>query len=324
MDPYIRFAELIDTTFHCSMGEQTENRAFVRIFKRLMSLPEVSLALRLTDSYITPAELAEHTDLPLDFVAPTLQSLAARGFIFEYILEGNKYYKLMEYTPGIFEALTSDIVDEEIASYISDYIQEIEDYNAQNSRHVIASGFKIKTETYSSTMEEILLFLDKTSIYAVTDCLCRIVNKAKGRYCGHPIKDMCIQTGSYAEYFINNGHSRRATKEEVIQIFQKAEAAGLYHEIYPIDYENGCAFICNCCKCGCLVLRASGREQQIPYSSDTRQIDPSLCRACGRCAEECPEAAISLDPSTGKYSIDPDLCFSCGLCELYCQANAIS
>ncbi len=324
MDPYIQFADLIDKVFHISAGPQTKDGAVVKILRHLLIPEEIALALYLTDSYQSPENVSVKSGCSPDYAADTLRDLARRGIIFEYFFDDKPYYKLMAFTPGIFEAISSEYLDEEISGYIMDFIQEIETYNKKSSKKIISSGFKIKTETYRSTLEEIDLFLDKTDIYAVTDCLCRQVKKYKGHACGHPIHDMCIQTGVYAEYFIKNGHSRRVTREEVNQIFRTAEKAGLYHEIYPIDYENGCAFICNCCKCGCLVLRASGRERLIPYIENTVSIDPSLCQRCGACIQECPEYAIYEDPDTGEYRIDNDLCFDCGLCLIVCQSGAIS
>lgn len=323
-DPYIRLAELIDLTFDSSIGPQDESRAFVRFFKRFLTEEEVTLILYLTDSYQSAKEISGRSGRPLEPVQKSLTNLAARGFIFENSFSGVSYYMLMAFTPGIFEAVTSVDLDSEGARFMMEFISEVEEFNRQNSRKIIYSGVSIRTEVYSSTLEEIELFLDRTDTYAVTDCLCRYIHQLRGTYCGHPIKDICIQTGSYAEFFIRNGHSRRVGRDEVMKIFLEAEAAGLYHEIYPIDYENGCAFICNCCKCGCLVLRASGRERSIQYIPSSVSIDPELCTTCGACMHECPEQAVFFDPATGKASVDKDLCFDCGLCMLVCNSGAIS
>ena len=57
-----------------------------------------------------------------------------------------------------------------------------------------------------------------------------------------------------------------------------------------------------------------------------RYVDVDLCMACGRCARECPEDAISL-PFTQAipqaYIIDRDRCSECGLCEEACAVGAI-
>ncbi len=47
------------------------------------------------------------------------------------------------------------------------------------------------------------------------------------------------------------------------------------------------------------------------------------CIACGACAEECPEEAISEDESGDFYVIDPELCADCGSCIDVCPSDAI-
>ena len=45
------------------------------------------------------------------------------------------------------------------------------------------------------------------------------------------------------------------------------------------------------------------------------------CVACGICADECPEEAISEGDEI--YVIDPDLCIDCGICVEECPTEAI-
>ncbi|MEA3332506.1 MAG: 4Fe-4S binding protein [Pseudomonadota bacterium] len=45
------------------------------------------------------------------------------------------------------------------------------------------------------------------------------------------------------------------------------------------------------------------------------------CVACGTCAEECPEDAIS--ESGDVYVIDQDKCIECGACVDVCPTDAI-
>lgn len=44
------------------------------------------------------------------------------------------------------------------------------------------------------------------------------------------------------------------------------------------------------------------------------------CVACGTCAEECPQEAIS--EGDGKYEIDADKCVDCGTCADVCPTGA--
>lgn len=55
------------------------------------------------------------------------------------------------------------------------------------------------------------------------------------------------------------------------------------------------------------------------------RIDPGKCDACGICAEECPEAAISEGKVDGKdvFIIDPQKCTACGVCAEVCPQEAI-
>ena len=46
------------------------------------------------------------------------------------------------------------------------------------------------------------------------------------------------------------------------------------------------------------------------------------CIACGSCAEECPEEAITEHESGEYYVIDPDKCTDCGTCSDVCPTEA--
>jgi hypothetical protein len=60
-----------------------------------------------------------------------------------------------------------------------------------------------------------------------------VVNKLNGQAGGHPIRDMCIQVGPFAVYYIRTGRARRVTREEIENLLKEAEQHEFYHEIYP-------------------------------------------------------------------------------------------
>ena len=64
----------------------------------------------------------------------------------------------------------------------------------------------------------------------------------------------------------------------------------------------------------------AGKMQQ--HNDGKPQVDPSLCRACHRCAKECGSDAIGFE--TGKAVINNDLCKGCGRCIGACAFDAIS
>lgn len=55
------------------------------------------------------------------------------------------------------------------------------------------------------------------------------------------------------------------------------------------------------------------------------KIDPETCDACGTCAEECPEGAISEGKVEGKdvFIIDPQKCNACEVCAEVCPQESI-
>ena len=53
------------------------------------------------------------------------------------------------------------------------------------------------------------------------------------------------------------------------------------------------------------------QNKQLNFIKMAYKINPDLCAACGTCAGECPQEAIS---EGAAYSINPDLCIECGAC----------
>ena len=51
-------------------------------------------------------------------------------------------------------------------------------------------------------------------------------------------------------------------------------------------------------------------------------VDPSLCRACGRCEEGCEFKAITVDPEKLCASVEPTMCEGCGKCAVLCPTGA--
>jgi Pyruvate/2-oxoacid:ferredoxin oxidoreductase delta subunit len=48
-----------------------------------------------------------------------------------------------------------------------------------------------------------------------------------------------------------------------------------------------------------------------------------LCFYCGNCYMYCPDNAVKISPSTGKYDFDLDFCKGCGLCAKECPCHYI-
>ncbi len=48
-----------------------------------------------------------------------------------------------------------------------------------------------------------------------------------------------------------------------------------------------------------------------------------LCFSCGNCLMYCPDNAVQVSPTTGKYEFDYDFCKGCGLCARECPCHYI-
>ena len=99
--------------------------------------------------------------------------------------------------------------------------------------------------------EHLSYYLDKYDTFSVSDCSCRQSRRVIDEGCGHLEKDICVQMGDGAEYYIRTGRGRKITREEAKEILKFAEDNGLMHEMPHTDGLGESAAICNCCSCSC-------------------------------------------------------------------------
>ena len=107
---------------------------------------------------------------------------------------------------------------------------------------------------------------------------------------------MCVQMGRGAEHYIRTGRAREITREQALEIIQRAEENGLMHDMVNIEEPGESAAICNCCACACFGLRVGlmyGARDAI-RSNYVAEVDEAKCVACGQCVETCPGNALKL------------------------------
>ncbi len=67
------------------------------------------------------------------------------------------------------------------------------------------------------------------------------------------------------------------------------------------------------------------QADQITAEAITSEIDPDLCKACGKCAEVCPYNAITVDPKKKQpATVATAACSGCGTCAAECAFGAIT
>ncbi|UCE92361.1 MAG: 4Fe-4S binding protein [Methanobacteriota archaeon] len=166
--------------------------------------------------------------------------------------------------------------------------------------------------------ERLSTVLEEARVIARAECTCRIIEKN----CDHPT-DVCILLNDFAENFIERGAAMRITKEVATGILKRTEDLGLVHQLNNTDSE-GYEFICSCCSCCCMVLRAMttlGKEDICYQSRYLARVNHDACAACGACVERCQFAAVRLDSDHAE--VDDTRCFGCGLCASGCPSEAI-
>lgn len=322
MSIYIRLADRINDVYKLGLLPHTDDNGFVKIFKKLISEEEAQIAIELDAMKKTISEIQCETGVERRFLEEKLDSLSNKGIIYELIQGDEKFYNLMPFVPGILEALVGVSEDPEIARYLQDFAGEIKSISKGEKEEVIPINCKIDIKTQSVTLKELELYLSSMDKFAVMDCLCRTVNKAEGKECGHPIKDMCILTGEYVDYYVKIGNARLSTREEVAQILLNAEEEGLLHEIYPIEKHKS-YFICNCCLCGCMFLELANRINQVLNYENSVYINNKLCTSCGLCIDNCPQQVFAWEENSGGIEIEEIRCISCRLCVALCGTKAI-
>jgi NADPH-dependent glutamate synthase beta subunit-like oxidoreductase/NAD-dependent dihydropyrimidine dehydrogenase PreA subunit len=99
-----------------------------------------------------------------------------------------------------------------------------------------------------------------------------------------------------ADYTVETGRAHYITKEEALQILQKAEDNGYVHQITNIDGEDHIFDICNCNVKICNALRTAllFNTPNLSRSAYTANVNKENCVACGRCVEVCPAGAVKL------------------------------
>lgn len=161
---------------------------------------------------------------------------------------------------------------------------------------VIPVESAIKDIPDTEPWEHLSYYLDKYDTYSVSDCSCRQSRRVLNEGCGHLEKDICIQMGTGAEYYIRTGRGRQVSRKEVEGILKFAEENGLMHEMPHTDGVGESAAICNCCGCACFSMRLATlfNTPDGIRSNFTAVSDPEKCVACGQCVENCPTNALRL------------------------------
>ena len=259
----------------------------------------------------TLEEIAQLTGKDPKHVEELLEKACATGAV-EYNWENpehKKQYYVQQFVPGIAE-MTNMVRPQfdahpeigemfDLMTYLplAGKTHLIPPGGAGVGMHVIPVEKAISMTRESLPIEHISHWLDKyEGKYSVGYCSCRNARRAKGEGSGEIQDDCCIGLGDFAQYLIETGKGRPITKEEALQICQRAEENGYVHQTTNIDGTDKIFGLCNCDLGVCFALRTSQyfNTPNLSASAYRAHVDKDNCVACGKCVEVCPAGAVKL------------------------------
>ena len=163
--------------------------------------------------------------------------------------------------------------------------------------HVIPVETAIDAGTKSVSVEHLSHWLQKYDKFCSMVCACRKAQRYRGEGVGDIEGYMCIGVGDIAEFLVESGKDAHyITREEAMEIIERAERKGYVHQITNLDGPNRIVGICNCSPGSCYGLRTSQlfNTPNMSRSAYRAHVDPEKCVACGKCVEVCPAGAAKL------------------------------
>jgi electron transport complex protein RnfB len=158
---------------------------------------------------------------------------------------------------------------------------------------------------------------------AVAHCICRESKDMVGESCKHTdLRETCLQFGSdHAQQYIDMGIGRAITKEEALEILDKAQEAGLI--LQPENSLRPEAICCCCGDCCGVIGAAKGHPRWADFYATNyyAEVDPELCQGCGTCVKRCQMEALSI--VDGIAVVNLDRCIGCGNCVVSCEEKAM-
>ncbi len=295
-----------------------------KLWAMLCDADEAALVTALPGTLDT---LAAKTGKSPDATAASLKTLYHKGVVFERVKDGVTTYNaprnfiqfhdatiLWPEAPVEYLDLWKEFIDEEYPSFI----KMMDDAGMGPFMRIIPINRAIKGGSTVLPHEAAANMIGEASLVALAGCACR---KAQ-RECDAPL-DVCLQLNRGAEYVIKRGTGHQISKEEALDVLDRAEKAGLVH---LTENRPGLGnVLCNCCPCCCMALKplltGGVRAFAVP-SRFLATVDPAACTGCGLCMPRCHAGAVSDADTSAK--VDPLRCIGCGLCASVCPADAIT
>ncbi|MGD1119354.1 MAG: 4Fe-4S binding protein [Dehalococcoidales bacterium] len=316
----------------------TKSGGDIALLKQLFTATEAQIAVCLSNIKLEPAEriyrLVKQSGLkiPLDELKKSLDIMVHKGTILVYSHgTKEKHYKNAGVTAGGIVDFQVNRMTKELSEVVHRYHTEaFAEAEMTGTRSIpqlrtvpVAKSIPTPDKHAVATYDDVHRLLDDAQgPFAVANCICRQTKDMSHQPCKYSdIRETCLQIGTdHARQYVEMGIARYVSKEEALEILEKAQQAG-----FILQPENSQRPEAICCCCGdCCMLLSSVKKAPRPadmYASNYFvSIDPALCKACGACVKRCQLEARAL--AGGVSTVNLDRCIGCGNCVITCETGA--
>lgn len=281
----------------------------------------------------TARQVARAELRPVETIEPLLRRLALEKRVIASWDGAPTRYQLLPIMPGMFEMVLVAETPETLtewhrgfverfeALYETGYVAAFHRYPSRTIRY-LPVGRAIEAHPMALPSDHMEAVLDRFEVFGIGQCQCRTSMAALGQGCGKPLAN-CTVMGSWAEQGIARGWLRRASRREVLEKKQEAEANGLVSFVINVASSRG-QVSCSCCGCCCKAMRTMTEfvaPSLVAPPHFLPKFDPTRCTFCGRCAVACPMGALVVHLAEKSRRHLRERCIGCGLCAVACSAS---
>ena len=310
----------------------TKSGVEIRILKHLFTPEEAKIALELS-MLPEPVERiykrVKKSGMSIEELQQLLEQMVRKGNILGTQEGSEKHYSNIVLEIGMYEfqvnRLTKDFVKDIIQYDNEAFEDELAKTRIPQLRTIpVEKSIPIPEKYQVSDYDKVRKIVENVSgQIAVASCICRQSKDLVGENCTiTDLRETClILSSDEYNYYVYAGIGRPITKEEALNILEKAQEAGLVLQPYNAQRPE-----CICCCCGdcCGILKYMKkypRPADYYASNYYAEVDPELCTGCQTCVERCQLDASSIVNDVAV--VDLDRCIGCGNCVVTCESNAI-
>ncbi|NVM35231.1 MAG: 4Fe-4S binding protein [Candidatus Lokiarchaeota archaeon] len=301
----------------------------IKVLKHLFSEKEALIATELNWSYATLEDIYERLDstqISIELLEDLLNNMIKKGTIKYKIENGKKLYANLPLVVGIFEyqvnKLTKEFFEDFDEYLVSAFGAELLGTKISQFR-TIPIQQSIAPENFIANYDEVKQIIQNSEEpLTVANCVCRQSKELYDQPCEKTsLRETCFYFGKTGQLFLDQGWARQVSRDEILEIMEKAESDGL---IFQSGNTVNPEFICSCCGCCCAILtklQKLPRPSRVISSNFHAEINPDLCVNCGTCVEHCLINSIKLKENVANIILKR--CIGCGVCVPTCPEGAI-